>query len=372
MDLYRKKEECCGCGACADICPTRAIRMHRDREGFAYPFVDGSLCVRCGRCESVCPIKHPFEGTYQNQYMGAQAKSEEIRYGSSSGGVFPLLAASILRQGGVVYGAGYNDSMEVTHQEADDQAQLEALKKTKYVQSDTQGVFLQVERRLKEGRWVLFCGTPCQARALWLFLGKEYEKLLLVDLVCYGAPSPGLWSDYVAYLEKKHHGKLMDFSFRDKRARDCGHSYAYMIDGVEYAGSLYQDPFCRMYFANDTLRPSCYHCKFCTSDRSSDVTLGDFWGIEKVRADMEDGMGTSMLILHTDKAKKVWEQVKEDTCWFACEREDLLQPRLRVPTKRAKGRALCMFLYSMLPFSVFLGLGNVVVDLWKLCKKLFR
>ncbi len=356
MELYAKREECCGCGACLNVCQARAIRMVRDKEGFDYPHIDSSVCVRCGRCKKVCPIENYTFEKNCNQYLGARAKDEKIRYSGSSGGVFPILAGYVLERKGVVFGAGYNDHMEVIHREADDLSQLKQIKRTKYVQSNMQKIFLDVRRRLEEERWVLFCGTPCQVHGLRLFLDREYDRLIVVDLVCYGVPSPGIWKDYVAYLEKKHHGKMTDFSFRDKRNRDHGHSRSYVINDKEYTESIYGDPYCMLYFRNYTLRPSCYQCRFCTVERSSDLTIGDFWGIEKCRPDMDDGMGISMVILHTDKAKKIWEQVQRDMDWFECKKEDLLQPRLIMPVGTAKRRRLCMTLYGKLPFSLFIRL----------------
>lgn len=354
MERRKKKEDCCGCGACADACRAGAIRMVMDGEGFYYPKVDESACVNCGRCGSVCPVKNAgCMGENHNLYLGVQARDEAVRRHSSSGGVFPMLAQYVLARRGVVYGAGYDDDMNVIHKEASGLPQLEQIKRTKYVQSDMGGIYRSVERRLQEDRWVLFCGTPCQAHALKLFLGMPYEKLVVVDLVCYGVPSPDVWRDYMKLLEKKHKGKVTAFSFRDKRNRDNGHTRSYVANGKEYVDSIYQDLFCRLYFSDWILRPSCHHCKFCTVDRDSDFTIGDFFGLGRVRPDREDGLGTSMVVVRTETAKRIWEEIKEDAVWFACAREELLQPRLLEPVKRPAGRRLFMLLRNVLPLSFF-------------------
>lgn len=367
--LFFKKAECCGCGACADICPAHAVHMRRDQEGFAYPHIDVLACTRCGKCEKVCPIKRHVSKERSDQYFGAKAKDEDVRYGSSSGGIFPILAEYVLERNGVVYGAGYDSGMRVAHQRAENQEELEKIKRTKYVQSDMEGIFFCIEQHLKEKRWVLFCGTPCQTQAVRMFLKEEHKRLILVDLVCYGVPSPGIWEDYVKYLEKRHQGKMTDFSFRDKRGRDHGHMSAYVINGREYAGSLYQDLFCGMYFKNYILRPSCYCCKFCTVNRDSDFTIGDFWGIEHVRPDMDDGMGNSIVLLHTAKAKKIWDQIQERMEWFECKREDILQPRLREPSALPRVRALFMVLYVMFPSSLFIRWIDIFTGLCRISRK---
>lgn len=353
---FVKKELCCGCGACENICPTEALHMVRDREGFLYPKVDRSRCVHCSRCKEVCPIQKNLPIKSESQYFGVQAKREAIRYASSSGGFFSVLAEYVLRLHGVVYGAGYDKNMHVRHREITKLSQLGRIQKTKYVQSSMKGIYHNIEKYLKEKRWVLFCGTPCQAHALKLFLHGSCDKLILVDLVCYGVPSPGIWARYVKYLERRHKGKMRDFLFRDKRGRDNGHTCSYVINDREYAGSIYKDLYCALYFSNYILRPSCHKCKFCTVERSSDFTIGDFWGIERIRADVDDGMGTSLVIVHTDKAKEIWKRIKKDVDWFICEKQDILQPRLLTPTVAAKQRRLFMIGYSILPFSLTMKL----------------
>lgn len=358
MELYTQKDACCGCGACADACDQNAIRMVRDREGFSYPEVDGKACISCGRCRRVCPLPRRGPEVREHLYFGARAKEETLRLASSSGGVFPLLARYVFARGGVVYGAAYDRDMAVVHREARDEEELEGLKRTKYVQSRLDGVYRRVEAHLRQGRWVLFCGTPCQVQALRRFLGRPYPTLLLADLICYGVPSPGVWERYVRHLQKARGGRLTGFSFRDKRNRDNGHTCAYTVGETEYAGPLNADPYCRLFFRNLIIRPSCHACPYCAPERDSDLTIGDFWGVEKVRPEMDDGMGTSLVILHTPQGRAAWEAVRDQLDWFQCRREDALQPRLTGPTPAGRGREAFMRCYRLLPFSHLLRLSG--------------
>lgn len=348
---FAQKSRCCGCMACAAACRYGAITAKTDGEGFVYPKIDKKKCTGCGRCREVCPVRHPGTGEGENLYLGAQAREEAVRFASSSGGVFPVLANYMLAQGGVVFGAAMEKDGTIRHREAQTPEELAPLCKTKYVQSDLSGCYQRIQHYLGEGKGVLFTGTPCQCRAVSLYIGED-SRLLLADLVCYGTPSPGIWKKYRGELEKAHKGKLTGFWFRDKQNRDNGQTVSMRIGGKQLQTPMGKNLFCRLYFKNLILRPSCHDCAFCTVNRKSDITLGDFWGIERVRPKMQDGMGTSMVILHSQKAVLAWEAVKESFRHFSCQREEILQPRLQGPTPRSKSRMRFMFLSRFLPLEV--------------------
>lgn len=345
-----EKKVCCGCQACQDICPVNAVHMHLDAEGFWYPMKEEERCIHCMACERVCPMEHSDEKKGERIYVGMQAKDDEIRFASSSGGMFSVLAGFVLKREGVVYGAGFNQDMTVVHKAVYDEKGLKHILRAKYVQSDMCGIYREVQGHLKQGKWVLFCGTPCQVRAMKLFLGEDPLKLILVDLICYGVASPGFWKDYAGYLEHGNKGALESFSFRDKRNRNSGRSCSYIINGKEKIEALGENFYCRLYFGDYLLRHSCHSCRFCTVERDSDFTIGDFWGIEKRNPSWEDGMGTSLVMIHSKKAEKIWQSVREDVRWFTCDKKEVLQPRLIEPTKPAKHRELFMKAYRSLPF----------------------
>lgn len=368
-EILKDKKDCCGCNACMEICPVRAITMREDGEGFSYPKVHKKKCINCGKCRAVCPMpaKERDGGERERIYLGAQAKDGNIRYGSSSGGVFPVLAKHVIQKGGVVFGVVLDEKGIVRHKMAQTAEELEPMRKTKYVQSSLEGCFARAEKCLGEGRPVLFTGTPCQCKAMKLYMEKNAkragcegrgsgkllsENLLLADLVCYGAPSPGIWRKHLRELEKRYGGKLSGFCFRDKRKKDNGHTVSFFAGEKEYARPMREDSFCRVYFRDYTIRPACYFCKFCTTERESDITMGDFWGIEKIKPGMDDGMGTSLVILHSDKAKRVWEEIKDSFRYFRCRREDVLQPRLQSPVAWPRRRRRFMLLNQFLPVSM--------------------
>lgn len=313
MIEFTSKAECTGCGACRDMCPARAIHLCSDEEGFLYPQVDLEKCVKCGKCVKLCPVSGVIKHQNRAQKISAYAvltKNEETRKSSSSGGMFTEIATYILQNGGVVFGAAFDEAFKVTHIGIDKIDYLNKLRGSKYVQSEIGSTYTQAKAHLDAGRMVLFTGTPCQIGGLYNFLGKDYENLYTQDIVCHGVPSPLVWQEYIAYREIKSAAKLQNAFFRNKE-------YGWKLfsvqlgfaNGAAYTHVLTEDLYMRSFLRNLTLRPSCYSCAFKSKQRPSDFTLADFWGIEKICPEMDDDKGTSLVILHSSKAHSIFKKI---------------------------------------------------------------
>lgn len=319
---------CTGCSACAAVCPADAITMQRAADGFLYPVKDESQCCDCGLCDQVCPITKKNAQT-ENSFFALRNQDMAQRLESTSGGAFRLLAQQHLKKGGVVFGAAFDDVFHVIQTKACNEQSLKKLLGTKYVQSDAADSFRKVKALLQQGTPVLYCASPCMVHGLLTYLGNDREGLTAVDHVCYGTPSPGFWEAYVRYLEKEHSGKLERFTFRDKRKPDSGHSISYQIGGKENAGSLNDNRWCRIFFKNLSLRSSCFQCKYCNSSRHSDITIGDFWGIENCHAELEDGFGVSLVITHSPVGLQCLREILLQCDWAEVTQEQAMQPRLQ-------------------------------------------
>lgn len=327
------KKDCCGCSACASVCSKNAISMQADALGFFYPQVDKLNCVNCGLCESVCPIinrKKNVEKRDPLSYVAARNKNKEILFKSTSGGVFSSLAKLIISQNGVVYGACYNERLEVVHDFADTEENCEKFIGSKYVQSRTVGIFSHIKKDLERGIPVLFTGTPCQVESVRKFLRKNYENLFLVDVVCHAVASPKVFQDYVTFAEKKLKSSIKSIRMRDKMRYGWGHrtSTAFVLRD----GTIVRDPsslkmWNEIYFSAFVNRPSCNSCLFCNMNRSGDLTIGDFWDDSSSRKDIYSIEGTSLVMVNNEKGIRLLNMADSLDCW-KLKKEDVSQQNL--------------------------------------------
>ena len=297
---------CTGCTACAAACSAGCISMVQDEEGFRRPVTDASRCVECGLCTRACPVLNAPETHATPRAFAARNQDESVRAQSTSGGVFTLLAEHTLKKGGVVFGAAYDDNFRVAHRMVERAEDLAALRGAKYAQSDLGDSFRQVKAQLSAGREVLFSGTPCQIAGLRSYLGREEERLLLVDLVCHGVPSPAVWEQYLQ--QKNADERPVSVNQRSKVSGWSTYSVDIRwADGKQYLASNREDPYLRAFVGDLCLRPSCHQCSCKGLNRPADFTLGDFWGVWDLLPAMSDNKGTSIVLVHSPKAQALWD-----------------------------------------------------------------
>ena len=324
MIEIREKSRCSGCHACTSICPKHCISMVCDEEGFWYPQVDSVTCINCGMCEKVCPILNPItieKTEAEIDAYAAYSKQEEIRLNSSSGGMFTEIATYVIRKGGVVFGASFDENFDVVHTYTETEEELEHFRGSKYVQSKIGETYRQAQQFLKEGRLVLFTGTPCQIGGLFAFLKKPYENLITQDIICHGVPSPMVWKKYVQFREAEAASQTRRTFFRHKKYGWKTYSVLFEYsNNTEYVQVLGKDLYMRAFLADLCLRPSCYQCSFKSKVRASDFTIADFWGIQNVMPEMDDDKGTSLVFVNSEKGREIFEQLKKQ---IVCKKTDL-------------------------------------------------
>lgn len=331
-----RKEDCVGCEACIQRCPTDCIQIYKDSEGFIYPKVDVRRCIDCHVCEKVCPVieKKPLNAAYKPvDVLAAKNPDDSERKRSSSGGVFIMLAKRVIADNGIVFGARFNTNWEVEHSYTDSEEGLSQFMGSKYLQSRIGNAFSDVERFLKEGRKVMFTGTPCQIAGLKLFLRKDYgDKLLTVDVICHGVPSPMVWADYLSSLgpdnnkrsnseikvDEYWENRVLSVSFRDKSVswqtsglrikfkHPHGQSDKIPNDGSEdFFEKLNCNKYLRGFLSDTFLRPSCYECPVKNFKSESDITIGDYWGINSIHPEFADSDGVSVVICNTEYGSNI-------------------------------------------------------------------
>lgn len=335
MIQITNKVNCCGCTACASICPHQAISMKPDTLGFLYPKVDLQKCIDCGLCDKVCAFHSNYDKSInlpEPQIYAVRHKDMHEIETSRSGAAFIAISDYVLNQGGVIYGAGYTDHFRVVHKRATNKDERNEFKGSKYVQSDLRGIFPLIKEDLKQGLTVLFSGTPCQTAGLASYIGKRLrEKLILVDIVCHGVPAPYIWRDYLTYLEQKYKQPIIEVNFRDKsRVGWKGHLESFIFqDGSKKEFSTYT----HLFYRHIMLRPSCSECHYTNFNRPSDFTLADYWGWEKLSSDFNiDNKGCSLLLVNTPKGMNIFEMQKKELNYLSSTKELCMQPNLQRAT----------------------------------------
>ncbi len=315
IDISRK-ERCCGCGACSEVCAHKAITMLPDAEGFLYPVTDKNLCTDCGLCNKVCPFINKDKSRIPKNVYAARNKNLSTRLRSSSGGLFTLLAEQVINDNGVVFGAKFDSDWSVVHASAETMEECKAFVGSKYVQSRLGSTFSEVRRHLKDGRKVLFSGTPCQVAALRKFLRKDYDNLLLIDVVCHGAPSNKVWQHYIdqtlATSDKKR-GDIISISFRDKRNGWGNYGVSIRFkDGTDRFEPMVENSHMQSFLKDLSIRPSCFEC-VCRDGRSgADISLADFWGLCYALNYEDDNKGTSLELVWNKKGQEATASLAAD------------------------------------------------------------
>ncbi len=359
MISIQNKIDCCGCNACLSVCLKQCIEMKEDAEGFLYPIVDESICIDCGLCEKVCPVINQNKERKPLHVYAAKNEDEEIRLKSSSGGIFSLLAEKIIKEGGVVFGAKFNKNWEVIHSYTETIGGLADFRGSKYVQSRIGNAYKEAKCFLNSERIVLFTGTPCQIAGLKLFLGTEYDNLLTVDFVCHGVPSPKVWQIYLeSIISCKDNIKkksvlsslnkvpvITGISFRDKQKG--WKKYGFVVNQSAFKADentilLSETVDVNLYmkgFLNDLyLRPSCHACPAKSFKSGSDITIGDYWGIQDVLPDLDDDKGVSLVMVNTFKGKKYCSTVstvsRETSYEDALKYNPSIEKSVAIPPKR--------------------------------------
>lgn len=313
--VTEEKNKCFGCRACANICPVQAITMQEDDEGFFYPVVDESKCTNCGLCKKTCPSLQKSETFLHNTKSPeclAVMADDELRLKSSSGGAFSLIANKILEQGGYVCGVAFDEKAQVKHIIIDNNDDLAKLRGSKYVQSNTNTVYSEIKKLLDNNKKVLFTGTPCQVAGLNTFLKKNYDNLYTVDLICHGVPPQKIYDMYLD--ETINNEKFVTATFRDKMAGWT--VYATTTTTGVHKFSSKEDTYLRAFINNMCLRPSCGTCPYTNSQREADITIGDFWAIDRFDKKLNDNKGTSVVLLNNDKGKFLFKDIRNEipTC----------------------------------------------------------
>lgn len=303
------KKICTGCAACYNICPVNAIDMKINREGFLYPIINSQKCIKCNLCKNVCPALKSNNYKSNNETYVAVNKSKEQLLESSSGGIFAILMENFIQNDNYVCGCIFDENIKAKHILTNNIKLANKMKKSKYVQSDIGSVYKQIKEILNSStEKVLFTGTPCQVEGLKSFLSKEYDNLYTIDIICHGVPSPKIFEEHKKYINRKY-GKILGIDFRTKSKNDVNSQVlSYKLRKKVIKIRNYKlDPYYYAFYSALDFRESCYRCKYANCNRVGDITLGDFWGVEKYHTNFSKNNGSSAIILNNSKGKELFE-----------------------------------------------------------------
>lgn len=326
--------KCCGCSACASICPHGAIKMVPDSLGFVYPSINLELCVKCGLCEKVCAFNENSISKNNDPLYSFAVRNKDVLEveNSRSGAAFVAFSNIILDRQGVIYGAVLTRDLHVKHQRAISRFERDLFRGSKYVQSDISGIFIKVADDLNNGMNVLFSGTPCQVAGLksYLLLRRiDCTNLFLLDLICHGVPSPYYWRDYISYIESKEHSKVIKVDFRDKKR----YGWSAHRESFEFENGTIKSYY-HSFYHDIMLRCSCSECPYANVKRISDITIGDFWGWERVSDNINsDDKGVNLVLINSKKGQQLFNEIKSDVIFIQANIEQIIQPNLLAPTK---------------------------------------
>lgn len=335
------KTQCYGCMACKNICPKKCIENKRDENGFWYPYIIEEECVDCGLCYRTCPLNHKEEIAVQKVY--AVKANEDIRKESASGGMFTILSDYVLEQNGVIFGAAFDEEWNLKHIKAVNQKERDRCRGSKYLQSNLGDTYKEIICALKEGKKVLFTGTPCQVAGVKSVI--KHEDLILVDIICHGVASPKVFEGFVKYIEKTLGNKIKKISFRDKE-----YGWSNQLWSVEDdKGNKYKEAelkrYKRVYYEHLAHRESCFNCQYASLERSGDITMGDYWGVNDSIPEFNDEKGISLVWANTKKGQEILDSVLKQEQVIERNIQDCLQPQLQEPVKYNKNRERFLKLY---------------------------
>lgn len=338
MQRIVEEYNCYGCGACVEICPKNCIEMKMSDGGFRYPYIDETRCIDCGKCKSRCIATQSTQENRESKCMIGVHKDEQIWMNSSSGGAFSAIVECLYRENTMIYGVGYDKDLIVKHMSINSLADIHKFRKSKYVQSDLSNTYRDIENKLVEGYRVIFSGTPCQVAGLYAMLGKTYDELYTIDIICTGVTSPRLFKKFIEMLENKYKKKVerldMRYKIKNGTTWNIGDTQVVFEDG-EIKRNPTTRLFRQVYGQKIAYRKSCYNCKFAQKNRGSDITIGDWWGSIEELDGVYEHKGISVMLFNTEKAKYLIDKINDrmNTREIDLSEAILDNPTLSHPTK---------------------------------------